>query len=129
MDYYRKIAALFPKDLQKGTSIVNKKVLHHLAQILFLVLLLQVLLFIAAIVLLKGEYRVRVEEFVKLQQEHTYWVKMVEQYPNAPDVLYNAALTSKNVGNTEEAVRYLDRAIKLDPLFMEARLLRKSLSN
>lgn len=130
MNYYRKIAALLPKDLlKKGKRVFSKGFFHSLAQFLFLVLLFQVLLLIVMLFLLRNEYKEKRREFAVRQEEQIYWIRVAGQYPNAPDVLYNAALSSKNVGREREAIFYLDKAIKLDPLFMEARLLRKSIVN
>lgn len=120
---------LLPKDFRKKwKQIFNRSFFHFLAQFLFLVLLSQVLLLIAVVFLLRSEYRQKMEQFVLREQERVYWARIAEQYPNAPDVLYNAALSTKNIGNEKEAIFYLEKAIKLDPLFMEARLLRKALN-
>ena len=127
---YRKINAILPKSWKKkGKSIFNGIFFHYLAQFLFLVLLAQVMLFLVVAFFLQSEYRLKSDEYNSRQAEQVYWTRVAEQYPNAPDVLYNAAVSAINVGNSKEALVYIDRALKLDPLFMEARLLRKSLSN
>lgn len=128
MKYSRKIAALLPKGFKKKLGIVlNKYTMHHLARILFLIFLCCVVLLIGLIFLFREELRQKRQEYTMLYNQKIYWVNLAKQYPNAPDILYNAAISAKNIGNEKEAVDYLNQALKLDPLFMEARLLKKTL--
>jgi tetratricopeptide (TPR) repeat protein len=52
---------------------------------------------------------------------------VVTQFPNIPDVLYDAALSAYNTGRVDEALHYLNKAIQLDPLFKKAQEFRKEI--
>lgn len=126
MNYSRTITALLPNELQK---VLNKGFYHYLAQFLFLVLLFQVLVLVATGFVLRYAFEKKRAVIAIRQQEQEYWVKVAGQYPQAPDVLYNAAASSKNVGEKKTALMYTQRALKLDPLFKEALELQKELNN
>lgn len=131
MNYYRKIAALLPKHFKKlisgSSKVFSKGFFHYLAQFLFLVLLFQVLVLIATGFVLRYSFEKKRAVVDMRQKEQEYWLKVADQYPNAPDVLYNAAVSSKNVGKEKIALVYVAKALKLDPLFKEAQVLQKDL--
>lgn len=49
------------------------------------------------------------------------------QYPNIPDILYNASLSAFNIGQKQQAIEYIEKAIEIDPLFNKAYQLRKEI--
>ena len=63
----------------------------------------------------------------QVQERHFYWMERVETFPNSPDVLYNAALSALSVNKDETALRLLQQALSLDPLFSEAKNLQKQI--
>lgn len=63
------------------------------------------------------------------EREYEYWSSVANQFPNVPDILYNAGVASINVGKKEKALGFLDKALRLDPLFIEAQQLRNNLFN
>jgi len=63
------------------------------------------------------------------QEKFYYWISKVEEFPNSPDVLYNAAVTAISVGKNETALKLLNKAIEYDPQFTEAKDLRGELIN
>jgi Tfp pilus assembly protein PilF len=68
----------------------------------------------------KKDYEVNIKQF-------RYWSGVASQFPNIPDILYNASVSSLNVGKTSEAKLYIDKALQIDPLFKQARELKKLL--
>jgi tetratricopeptide (TPR) repeat protein len=46
----------------------------------------------------------------------------------APGTAHNIAVCHYSLGQTEQALEYVDRALELDPAFAEARALRATLS-
>lgn len=61
------------------------------------------------------------------QDRFFYWEKKVQEFPNSPDILYNAALSAVKVNKNETALKYLNQALTLDPLFDEAIILREEI--
>lgn len=59
--------------------------------------------------------------------EYQYWSSVASQYPNIPDILYNASVSAFNFGKKTEANEYLIRAIKIDPLFKKAQIFQKEI--
>lgn len=121
--FFRKITALFPSEFLG--NIKNRHVAANLRALLFFILvicagiLLQILVYLnQKVVLAKKEYEYNIKQF-------RYWNEVVLQFPNIPDILFNASVSALNVGKKSEALQYLDRAIQIDPLFREARELRK----
>lgn len=60
-------------------------------------------------------------------EKFNYWMEKVDKYPNAPDVLYNAAVVSVGVNKKETALNLLKKALIYDPLFTEARKLQNEI--
>lgn len=126
MNYPRKITALFPRSFK---SIFNGVFFHYLAQFLFLVLLFQVLLLILTGFVLRYAFEKKKVVIAQRQNVQEYWIKVAGQYPQSPDVLYNVAVSSKNIGDKKTAILYIEKALRLDPLFEEAKALSNELKD
>lgn len=61
------------------------------------------------------------------QERFYFWMEKVEEYPNSPDVLYNAASAAVLVGKKETALKLLQKSLRQDPLFKDAKVLRDSI--
>ena len=55
--------------------------------------------------------------------------KSLELDPNFVDALYAMAAAQKKMQNYQEALKYLDRVLKLSPEFIHARALKKLIEN
>ena len=55
------------------------------------------------------------------QEKFFFWMEKVGEYPNSPDVLYNAAVSADSINKNETALKLLKKAVELDPLFIEAK--------
>lgn len=54
------------------------------------------------------------------QDRFNFWIEKVEEYPNSPDVLYNASVSALEVNRDETALKLVNKAVILDPEFIEA---------
>lgn len=124
-NYFRKITALLPKE--NWELVINRHIALRVRALLFVVLvisagiLLQVLVFLQQkMVQSKKEYEVHIKEF-------RYWNGVVSQFPNIPDILYNASVSALSIGRRDDALHYIDKALKIDPLFKKARELRNEI--
>jgi len=61
------------------------------------------------------------------QDRYDHWMGQVEEYPNSPDVLYNAAVSAVEVKKNETALNLLNKALIYDPLFEEAKDLQQEI--
>lgn len=77
---------------------------------------------------LNGEYKKVRELYSQRSTEYKYWTSVASQYPNIPDILYNASISSYNFGKLPEAKNYLERALKIDPVFKKAQEFERELS-
>lgn len=123
--FLRRITNLFPKT---NGNYINRQVASQLRALLFITLvicagiLLQTLVFLDQKALFaKREYEANLKQF-------RYWSGVASQFPNIPDILYNASISALNVGKSAEALRYIDHAIQIDPLFKDAQKLKELLS-
>ena len=57
-----------------------------------------------------------------------YWENVVGEHPNLTDGYYNAAVFAAELGDKGKAIKYLDKAIELDPSFDKAKLLQQQLT-
>ncbi len=137
-DYYRKITVSLPQSFSKRFKKFNKIVDSALSRdnlrqhgfnflLLFLVLL-SIFSLISAILLYYsyGELRKNYREAVN---NLDYWEKVVMDYPAFPDGYYNAAIFAGTLDQKQKALEYLDKALKLDPDFEDAKELRKLIGN
>ena len=63
--------------------------------------------------------------YYKLGDKEKYKALMegiVERDPNNPTIYYNLGVTSYEIGNTEAAIKYYNKALELNPKLVEARL-------
>lgn len=123
--FFRRITALLPKEV--FGHVTNRHVATHLRALMFSILvicagiLLQILVFLdQKVIFAKKEYEENAKQF-------QYWNGVALQFPNIPDILYNASVSALNVGKNSDAIHYLDKALQIDPLFKDARELRKSI--
>lgn len=130
--YYRRIAALLPKGTRKGKKVklFNKVYfVFYLKDFLFLVLAVQAFVLIIALFMLNQLYEQKKQKFDQREQKYIYWSKVSGEYPNAPDVLFNAAKSSYEFGETDKALSYIDKALKIDPLFIQGQKLQTEIGN
>lgn len=152
INYLRKITALFaqgykkhgnrlahPLKKAKNKSLKYSKGAHKYVYnrqlavnvrnflVVFLIILIGVLL--QTLVFVNGRYNQVRAEFYDRQEEYRYWTNVVQQYPTVPDVLYNASLSALRVGDKDEALGFIKKAINIDPLFEKAYLLQNEISN
>ena len=133
---YRKITVSLPQSFSKGFKRLNKSVDSALSWdslryygfnflLLFLVLLfIFSLIFTILLYYSYGESRKKYGEAVN---NLGYWEKVVMDYPSSPDGYYNAAIFAGMLGDKQKALNYLDKALKLDPDFGDARKLEERL--
>lgn len=108
--------------------MVDKKhVAHNLRNLLFFVLVCVAGILLQLLVFLNNKVRVSQKDFEVKHANFVYWSRVVTQYPNIPDILYDAALSAYNIGKIGEATNYLNRAIELDPLFKKAQDLKREI--
>lgn len=125
--YHRKITAVLPKGL---FSPKNRWVIAlHLRDLALIILIIIAGIILQTLVLLYINLVSLESNYDKNRKESIYWESVVLQYPQIPDVLYNAAVSSIKVNNLEKSVIYLDKAIKIDPLFSKAIYLRSKILN
>lgn len=123
--HYRNINALFPKKLRK--YIKKSHLAFHLRNFFLIVFGLTALIQIQMLFGLGMEHKSLLKERDKRLREYDYWVSAANQFPNIPDILYNASVVSLNVGKEERALSFLDKTLRIDPLFEEAQKLRDKL--
>lgn len=142
MKYSRRITEVLPKVLKrikKGGTVrrvlrekakknINKEhfVPYFLNFVLF-VLIIQALISIIIIVALNKVLVKSSEVNYKKQQTNIYWGSVAGQYPNAPDVLFNAAKSSYEIGDRQKALFYVEKSLKIDPLFDKAQKLKNEI--
>ena len=124
---FRTITALLPKGLRKLLS--NKYLAIHIRGYFFLFFVLLALVLLQLLVFLNARHQLARDNYAQKTKEYKYWTGVVSQFPNIPDILYNASLSAFNVGEDIEAKLYLSRALKIDPLFEKAIELRKEIGD
>jgi len=107
----------FVSKLGIGNEQVNKNLLIIFS--LFLLSTLIVMLFSIFVLqnVLTNSYLSQKEK----QEKFFFWMEKVGEYPNSPDVLYNAAVSADSINKNETALKLLKKAVELDPLFIEAK--------
>ena len=122
---FRTITALLPKRAIK--SLNNRYFIIHLRTFFFVILVVLAGVMLQILVLLNQRYIDAKKVFEAKRSEFVYWEAVVAQYPAIPDVLYNASVSALKAGLKDEALRLLDRAITIDPLFKKALELKKEI--
>lgn len=124
--YYRKFTALFPKKYKK---VLRPKIFASYLRDFFIVSFVLMSLFqLQVLVFLNGIYKNNVLRYESYVKEYTYWESVSGQFPNIPDILYNTSLSAFNAGHKSEAIKYIERALLIDPLFEKATALRKEIA-
>lgn len=125
------------KQIQKAQSIIVKKykksinekaVATHVRQFLFFFLVMMIGILLQILVVLNAKFVDAKKSYLLKSEKYAYWQEVASQFPNAPDILYNAALSSVQMGNKKQAVEYVRRALMIDPLFDKAKNLLEELS-
>lgn len=122
--FFRRITALFPKKVLG--YVTNRHVATHLRALLFIILVIGAGILLQILVYLNRKAINAKKEYAENAKQFQYWSGVALQYPNIPDILYNASVSALNVGKTPEAMRFLNKALQIDPLFNDALELRKS---
>lgn len=108
-------------------QISSRHFAHSLRAFLFFVLIILSGFLLQLLVFLNGKYIESGKEFEARRVESRYWENVAFQFPNVPDVLHNAALSALYIGDSNKALEYIEKAIKIDPLFEKAYLLRREI--
>ena len=124
--YIRTITALLPKGVKK--YINSKYLVFYVRDFLFLLLLILVWIQLQLLVTLSKRSETAKHQYgAKMKNQH-YWISVASQFPNVPDILYNAALSSFEFGKPNEALEYVNKSLQLDPLFKKALVLRNEIT-
>lgn len=124
-NYLRKITAQLPKSYKKYVS--HRYLAFYLRNFLLLFLLVTAGILLQVLVNLNSRYEIVHSQNEKRVEEYKYWSGVVSQFPNIPDILYNASLSAYNAGNKNEALINIEKALKIDPLFKKAKQLRNEI--
>lgn len=122
---YRIITDLFPKGIKK--YINSAYVALHLRNFLFIFFALMAGVLLQILVILNAKYTEIRREYQVKENTYVYWNSIVSQFPNIPDILYNASLSALSMGKREEAGKFVNKALSIDPLFEEALRLREKI--
>lgn len=118
----KKIKKIFSKNI-----LTSKEVNKNLLILLSLFLLSTLIIVLFSIFVLQNVLTTSYL-FQKDRQERFYfWMEKVEEYPNSPDVLYNAAVSALEVNKNETALKLVKQALIYDPLFTEAKKLQEEI--
>lgn len=125
----KKKTQIITKAIPNSTAkYVNKSHLaHNLRAFFFIFFVILALFFLQVLVFLNNGYTDVRANYDSKTKEFEYWKSVSSQYPTIPDVLYNTSLSALKAGKKNEAVVYVDKAIKLDPLFKEAIILKRTI--
>ena len=135
-DYYRKITVSLPQSFSKGFKRFNKvldlalsrdNLRHHGFNFLLLFLVLLFIFSLISAMLLYYSYGELRKNHRETVNSLDYWEKVVMNYPAFPDGYYNAAIFAGMLGEKQKALNYLDKALKLDPDFEDAKELASQL--
>lgn len=125
-NFLRKITALLPKSYRRYIS--TKYLAFYLRNFLLLFLLLTAAILLQILVVMNTRYEMTRKVVQKKTAEYIYWSGVATQFPNIPDILYNAALSAYNVGKKDEAIKNLQKALLIDPLFKKAKVLHNEIT-
>lgn len=117
-NYFRKITALLPKGIET-----------HLRSFLFLFFVILAGAILQILVTLNGKYLEYRKNYAQKIEEYEFWSSVVRQYPNIPDVLFNASISAYNAGKKSESDEYIKKALRIDPLFKKAELFQKEINS
>ena len=60
---------------------------------------------------------------VEAQDNFSYWEQVAKKNPNSPDAFFEAGSFALKLGDKKTAIKYLDKALELDPGFEKAKEL------
>lgn len=125
-DNPRKINALSPNEFIKkyfGTLGLALTIRRYL----LIVFIIQAFMLLVVLAFVSVLLQQREREVAKKGEVYAYWKKISQEFPDRPDILFNLAKSAYENGRKDEAEKYLDQAIKIDPLFKKAIELRDEL--
>ena len=61
------------------------------------------------------------------EKNYLYWTSLAEQYPNEPDILFNAGKSAYEYGKKGEAFEFIKKSLQIDPLFEKALNLKQEI--
>jgi tetratricopeptide (TPR) repeat protein len=113
--------------LVKKLGIGNKQVNKNLLILLSLFLLSTLIIMLFSIFVLQSVLTNSYLSQKEKQNRFYFWMEKIGEYPNSPDVLYNAALSANAINKNETALNLLKKALTYDPLFIEAKNLQEEI--
>jgi len=125
MHYLRRITDLLPRNF--SNTINRRFIALYLRDFLFLVGILIAGVLLQILVDLYKKIDISRQVFEAQVSEYAYWQAVAAQYPNIPDIQYNASVGALKVGRLNEAIYHIDRALMLDPLFEKAQKLKNKM--
>lgn len=69
------------------------------------------------------------QERTKIENNIKFWQSAVERFPNYRDAYFELAILNYRLRKYENAKKYLDDALKLDPTFREGKELKEKLGD
>ena len=115
--------------LVKKLGIRNEQVNKNLLILFSLFLLSTLIIMLFSIFVLQSILTDSYLSQKEKQNRFYFLMEKVEEYPNSPDVLYNAAISANAINKNETALNLLKKALIYDPLFMEAKNLQEEIVN
>lgn len=122
----RKINALLPLPAI-NKYIIKRNVAVYLRNYLSIVLFFQVILVIMVLFLAGFILESEKELQAVRDKNYQYWTSVASQYPNEPDVLFNAGKSAYENGKKADAIKFVEKAIQIDPLFEKAIKLKQEI--
>lgn len=123
--YSRKITEILPQS-RKGLKKIL--LLKSLEMFSFLILIVIFVALSYTVVVLYQRNEDLVQKRVEAKEKLLYWKEMTKKYPNYAKTYYMAAVYSMDFGEKSQAVKYLDKAIEVDPDFVEAKKFKTAIS-
>ncbi len=122
-NYSRKITEILPQT--KKLRIIVAFKFFEMVFLLFSLLLFAILSIIVVLLYKKNETMVK--KRLEAQEKLIYWEKMTKKYPSFAKSYYMAAIYSMDFNKNQKAIDYLDKAIEIDPDFIEAISFREEI--
>lgn len=123
----RKINAFSPKGILKN-YVINQKVAVKVKNYLLAIFIIQASLFLVLLTFISLMLKEKESLMDKRMEKFTYWYGIASKYPERPDILFNLAKSSYEIGNKNVAIDYAKKALKIDPLFENAQKFLEELN-
>lgn len=123
--YSRKITEILPQSRKGLKKIFLLKSLEMFSLMLLLCLFA---VFSYVVVNLYQKNENSVNKRVEAKNKLVYWKEMTKKYPNYAKTYYMAAVYSMDFGEKPQAIKYLNKAIEVDPDFVEAKKFKTVIS-